>query len=155
MKAGLARNLRLLADLITTSIYRTEILGFVQSEVFVTIVQRGFAAVHGHADSILFEIGSPNRRQQFVFRDSALRIEATLRTLFLVEIAICQYRTQVIPGTRPVQVGNAQQNFDRTVADRLRRIATAVDDEFRFPQSLRCGTPTTNWSNRRALGSRL
>src|SRR5206468_10342023 len=108
MRAGLAMNLRLLADLITTPDRQDRNSAIRTIRHLRENIQRGFAAVHGHADSVLFEIGAKNRRQQLAFRDSALRIQANLRTLFLVEIAICQYRTQVVPGTRPVEVREAQ-----------------------------------------------
>ena len=128
MKAGQAKNLRLLADLITT-LDRQERNSAVRTiRLLRQNLQAGFAAVHGHADSVLFEIGSPERQRNLTLRDSALRMQAILRTLFVVEIAICQYRTQVVPGTRPPQVREAQEAFDGTLAQRLSAVAAAVSN---------------------------
>ncbi len=128
MKAGLAKNIRLLADLITTLDSQDRNSAIQRIRLVRQNLQRGFAAVHGHADSILFEVGSPHRRGHLVVRDAALRMQAILRTLFVVEIAICQYRTQVVPGTRPASVREAQEAFDRALAERLSAIAAGVSN---------------------------
>jgi multidrug resistance protein MdtO len=134
MKARLARNLHLLAELITALDNQDRNSAIRTIRMLREALQRGFATVHQHADSVLFEIGSPYRRQQLLLRDSVLRVQATLRTLFLVEIAICQYRTQVVPGTRPVQVREAQRGFDEALAKRLREIAVAVEQMNSLPK---------------------
>jgi len=60
------------ADLITTLDHQGRDAAIATIRRLRENIQRGFAAVHGHGDSILFEIGFPDRRQNLLFRNSAL-----------------------------------------------------------------------------------
>lgn len=128
MKTGFAANLRLLAQLITTLDNPDRIAAIRTIRSLRDRIQSGFAAVHSNADSVLFEFGSRDRQRHLALRDLILRLQATLRSLFVVEIAICQYRTQVVPGTRPPEVRDAQRQFDDEFATTLEETAAAVDN---------------------------
>lgn len=126
MQAGLARNLRLLAQLITALDQPDRLAAIQTIRRLRDRIQGGFAAVHGHADSVLFEFGSPDRRRNLMLRDAALRMQAALRTLFVVQIAISHYRTQVVPENIPLGVKQAQQAFDQALSAWLVQVADAV-----------------------------
>jgi multidrug resistance protein MdtO len=128
MQRGLARNLRWLAELVTATDIPDRAAAIHRVRNLRDRIQGGMATVHGHADSVLFEIGSRDRKWQLTLRDAVLRLQATLRTLFVVEIAICQYRTQIAPGSRPPEVVEAQRAFDHALAERLLDAARSVDE---------------------------
>ena len=128
MQRGFARNIRLLAQLITALDQPDRGVAIRTIRDLRDRIQAGFTTVNGHADSVLFEFGSRDRQRKLQLRESILRLQAMLRTLFVVEIAICQYRTQVVPGTRPPVVRETQQAFDKTFANTLLYIADAVDE---------------------------
>lgn len=128
MRTGLAQNIRLLAQLITALDQPDRAAAIQTIRNLRDRIQQGVTAVHTHADSVVFEFGSPERSRQLALRDSVLRLQATLRTLFVVEIAICQYRTQVVPGTRPPAIREAQRQFDEAFSARLLHLGEAVED---------------------------
>lgn len=129
MRSGLARNLRLVAEVVTTPdrMDRTAAIRTIRN--LRDRIQGGFVAVHGHADSVLFEIGAPNRQHQLAMRHKILSIQATLRTFFMVEIAVCQYLTQLLPITRPAKLKEAQARFHRELALVLLETANAVEQD--------------------------
>jgi multidrug resistance protein MdtO len=134
MRTGVAENLRYLARLLTALDIpdRAEAIRVFRS--MRDRIQEGLATVHSHADSVLFEFGSPQRRQHLALRDAILGLQAALRTLFVVEIAIFQYRIQVVPGTRPVEAREGLRMFDEAFSRDLKLLADAVD-ELRAPPS--------------------
>jgi multidrug resistance protein MdtO len=85
-------------------------------------IQNGFTTANGHADSVLFEFGSRNRAQHLALRNEVLRAQATLRTLFTVELAISQVRQ-----SSSIPLTTALENFDQMISKRLENIANAVE----------------------------
>ena len=152
MRAGLSRNLRLLGRLMTAP--DTGELEAVIERIRDSRdrIQEGLTAVQGHADSVLFEIGSPQHVQHLATREATLRLQATLRTLFVIEIAICQYRTQAAPRDRPREIIEAQRVFDNEFCRRLDEFASAIGetDVPSVPDSLqsslqRLGQTVVSW----------
>jgi multidrug resistance protein MdtO len=126
MRIGFARNVRLVAQLMNALDQPDRSAAIAEIRRLRDRIQQGLVAVTVHADSILFEIGDPERKRHLEMREAMLRLQATLRTLFVVEIGICQYRAQVVPGTRPVGIRQAQLLLDNAFAEKLTDIAEAV-----------------------------
>lgn len=148
MRAGLARNIRLLANLVTALDQPDRNAAIAKIRTLRDRIQNGFAAVNGHADSVLFEFTSRDRAQKLALRECMLRLQATLRTLFVVEIAVCQYRTQVVPGTRPPEVRAAQNDFDNALAQALDGLADAVQADSKLAAPLRLEPELTQLEQR-------
>jgi len=135
MLRGFASNLHLLAELMT--VFEEEIPERIVQKVrsLRELINSGFAAVHAHADSMVFEFG-PQRQNNFALRDRILRWQASARTLFLVEVAILQYRIQIDYSTVPEHVKAAQAEFDAALRRVLQGIAANVDDVTSEPETL-------------------
>lgn len=135
MLRGFAANVRFLADLVNAFEDETpeQIVRNVRN--LRELLNAGFAAVHSHADSMVFEFG-PHRANNFALRDRILRWQASARTLYLVQIAILQYRIQIDYASVPEEVIAAHRAFDTSVAQVLNGIAANVDDVTSEPEDL-------------------
>ncbi|NUQ28533.1 MAG: hypothetical protein HOQ35_08470, partial [Acidobacteriaceae bacterium] len=142
MLRGFASNLHLLAQLMTVFEEETPERIVQRVRYLRELINSGFAAVHAHADSMVFEFG-PQRRNNFALRDRILRWQASARTLFLVQVAILQYRIQIDYTTVPERVKEAQAEFDAALRRVLQGIAANVDDVTSEPETLSL-SPTLN-----------
>jgi multidrug resistance protein MdtO len=117
-------NLRLVAQLIcvfdNTSADRSSVIQKVRD--LRDLITSGFMDVQTHASTILFEFG-PDRRRSLVLRERALKRQSFLRTIFLLQISILQYRIQVDPNTLPLPVRQARIAFDCAVSQTLESLA--------------------------------
>jgi multidrug resistance protein MdtO len=86
------------------------------------LITAGFSDVQTHASTILFEFG-PDRRKNLALREGVLKRQSSLRTLFLLEISILQYRIQTDPNTLPPSVRQARIDFDKAVSQVLESLA--------------------------------
>ena len=85
-------------------------------------ISQNFAAVNAQADAVLFEVGF-NRNRSLVLRDRLLGWQPRLRSIFLLEVALLQYRTQVAPKTLPREILAAQTAFDQEISDLFEALA--------------------------------
>jgi multidrug resistance protein MdtO len=90
-------------------------------------ISQNFLAINSQGDAVLFEIGR--------LRDQSLEVRARLRawlpqlrSLFLMEVALLQYRLQVSPRDLPAPIPRAAARFDNEVSALLEGTAGA----FRF-----------------------
>jgi multidrug resistance protein MdtO len=90
-------------------------------------VSENFQAVNSQADAVLFEIGR-SRNYSLAVRDRLRAWLPQLRSLFLLEVALLQYRLQVSPLDLPASVVRAATHFDNELSAVLEGIARA----FRF-----------------------
>jgi len=90
-------------------------------------ISQNFLAVNSQADAVLFEIGR-SRDQSLAVRTQLLSWQPELRSLFLMEVALLQYRIQVSPQQLPAPIVRAAARFDSEVSAALEGIARA----FRF-----------------------
>lgn len=135
MLRGFASNLRLLADLMRAFEGGTPEQIVRNVRRLRELINSGFAAVHSHADSMVFEFG-PHRANNFALRDRILRWQASARTLYLVEIAILQFRIQIDYSTVPEEVRTTHAEFDAALSRVLNGIAANVDDVTSEPETL-------------------
>jgi multidrug resistance protein MdtO len=90
-------------------------------------ISENFLVVNSQADAVLFEIGR-SRDQSLAVRDRLRAWQPQLRSLFLLEIALLQYRLQISPEDLPPSIVRAATHFDDEVSALLEGIARA----FRF-----------------------
>jgi multidrug resistance protein MdtO len=90
-------------------------------------ISQNFLAVNSQADAVLFEIGR-SRDQSLAVRARLRGWLPQLRSLFLMEIAVLQYRAQVSPQNLPASILRASARFDSEVSALLEGVARA----FRF-----------------------
>lgn len=127
MLRGFASNLRLLAQLANVLEAGNRERAIRNARRLRELVNFGFAEVHSHADTVVFEFG-PLRKAHLALREHILRWQAAARTLFLLEIAIVQYRIQIDYNTVPKSVKQAQSQFDTILSAALRSIADEIDN---------------------------
>jgi multidrug resistance protein MdtO len=90
-------------------------------------VSQNFQSVNSQADAVLFEIGR-SRDYSLAVRDRLRAWLPQLRSLFLLEVALLQYRLQVSPLDLPPSIVRAATHFDNELSAVLEGIARA----FRF-----------------------
>ncbi len=90
-------------------------------------ISQNFLGVTSQADAVLFEIGR-SREQSLALRHRLLDWLPQLRSIFLMQVALLQYRLQVSPQDLPAPVVRAAARFDNEVSALLEGIARA----FRF-----------------------
>jgi multidrug resistance protein MdtO len=87
-------------------------------------ISQNFQGVTSQADAVLFEIGR-SRDRSLAVRARLLAWQPQLRSLFLLEVALLQYRVQVSPQDLPAPVLRAWVQFDGEVSALLEGIARA------------------------------
>jgi multidrug resistance protein MdtO len=85
-------------------------------------ISQNFLGVTLQSDAVLFEIGR-SRDQSLAVRDQLHAWQPQLRALFLMQVAILQYRLQVNPQDLPAPVPRAAARFDNEVSALLEGIA--------------------------------
>jgi len=90
-------------------------------------ISQNFLAVNSQSDAVLFEIGR-SRDQSLAVRARLRAWQPQLRSLFLMEAALLQYRLQVSPRDLPAPIVRAAARFDSEVSALLEGLARA----FRF-----------------------
>lgn len=94
-------------------------------------ISQNFLAVNSQADAVLFEIGR-SRDRSLAVRNRLRAWQPQIRSLFLLEVALLQYRLQVSPGDLPAPVLRAWIHFDGEACALLEGIARAFRLEDRL-----------------------
>jgi multidrug resistance protein MdtO len=87
-------------------------------------VSQNFLAVNSQADAVLFEIGR-SRDRSLAVRARLRAWQPQLRSLFLLEIALLQYRLQVSPQELPAPLPRVSARFDNELSALLEGIGRA------------------------------
>ncbi len=103
-------------------------------------ISQNFLAVNSQGDAVLFEIGR-SRDQSLAVRTRLRAWQPQLRSLFLLEAALLQYRLQVSPQDLPATIVRAAIHFDNEVSAILEGIARA----FRF-EDRSCQPHDIHWA---------
>lgn len=74
-------------------------------------LSQNFGTVNAQADAVLFEVG-PSRARDLAVRDRLLGWQPRLRSLFLIEVALLQYRGSVNPKELAPELVRAQTALD-------------------------------------------
>ncbi len=89
-------------------------------------VSANFGSVNAQSDAVLFETG-PERHHHLWLREHLLAWQPRLRSIFLIKVALLQYRTQVHPEHLAPEVLAAQRQFDRSVSHFLMEMQTVFE----------------------------
>ncbi len=87
-------------------------------------ISQNFAAVNSQADAVLFELGR-GRSRSLALRERLLEWQPELRSLFLMQVALLQYRLQVLPIELPPGILAPAYRFDTELSKMLQAIARA------------------------------
>jgi multidrug resistance protein MdtO len=121
---GFRANLRLIAQLVCVAddpaADRASVIQKIRD--LRDLITTGFSDVQTHASTMLFEFG-PDRRKNLALRERALNWQSSLRTIFLLQISILQYRIQVDPNTLPLPVRQARIALDNAISQILESLA--------------------------------
>jgi multidrug resistance protein MdtO len=93
-------------------------------------ISENFFAVNSQGDAVLFEIGR-SRDQSLAVRARLRAWQPQVRSLFLLEVALLQYRLQVSPRDLPASLLRAATHFDNEVSALLEGIGRAFRCEDR------------------------
>jgi multidrug resistance protein MdtO len=85
-------------------------------------ISQNFAAVNSQADAVLFELGR-DRTRSLAVRERLLEWQPELRSLFLMQVALLQYRLQVLPTELPPGILPPAYRFDTELSNVLKAIA--------------------------------
>jgi multidrug resistance protein MdtO len=131
IKKTFQQNLRLVASLVIVfEGYGTErVKAIPKIRALREQINNGLNAVHTYGGTILFEFG-PQRRAHLLMRERILRWQTTLRTIFLVELGLVQYRLHVDLSQLSQEVIDAQEHFGRLIASELEGFACAIENMF-------------------------
>ncbi|MGI4830013.1 MAG: hypothetical protein ACRYFU_17715 [Janthinobacterium lividum] len=95
-------------------------------------ISGNFGAVNAQADAVLFEVGF-GRNGSLAMRERLLSLQPRLRSMFLLEIALLQYRTRVEPGSLAGGILEAQKAFDEETGALLEGMALHFSGGGRVP----------------------
>ena len=84
-------------------------------------ISQNFGAVNAQADAVLFELGR-GRVASLRLRNRLLVWQPRLRTLFLLQITLLQYRVPIEPASLPEGIRCAQTEFDSALRELLERL---------------------------------
>ncbi len=87
-------------------------------------ISAGFSAVNAQADGVLFELGRL-RAESLRVRSLLLGWQPRLRSIFLLQIALLQYRSPISPAELPGNILKAQAGLDGEVKSILEDMAKA------------------------------
>lgn len=90
-------------------------------------VSQNFSAVNAQADAVLFELGK-RRTAGLRVRNLLLRWQPRLRSIFLVQVALLQYRAPLSPAELPEEILRAQADFDLRIRAILRGMASVFSE---------------------------
>jgi multidrug resistance protein MdtO len=120
------QNLRLLAALAVYSLRPHDAASITEARGLRDKIYNNFSAVNSQADAVPFELG-PLRNQRMAARDRIRRWQAMLRTAYLLQLALLQYR---VFGSTEKLSGQAEallQEFDQSCARTLNEMAAYLE----------------------------
>ena len=123
MRDLFARNLQLMAELATPWPDRKR-ANLSKIRELRDRISQNFSAVNSQADGVLFETGR-SRAAGLKLRNLLLGWQPRLRSLFLLQIALLQYRAPISPAELSEDILKAQAKFDSQVRSILEDIAKA------------------------------
>lgn len=123
MRQLFATNLRLLAQL-ARPWREGKPADIPQLRALRDTISNNFGSVNSQADAVLFEVG-PSRARDLRLRERLLAWQPRLRSVFLLEVGLLQYRANVDPSELAPEVFRAQETFDERISDALTRMAEA------------------------------
>jgi len=122
------RNLRLMAELITTSPADTDEASIVKLRIQRDQVYRYFGDVIAQADAVPFETGS-TRAGDMAARDRIRRWQASLRTFYLLESPLIQFRIFGDANQKSRPFAHIEESFRQECAQAIQRMADSLENQ--------------------------
>lgn len=94
-----------------------------------------FAEVNAQADAVLLEVG-PARREHLAWRARIRAWQPSLRTLYVILVALLQYRLQVTPEEIAPEIVKAQRELDAAMKARLEELARSFAQGVQPPEAV-------------------
>lgn len=131
MKNAFVRDFRLLAEVFREPLSNDPQVAKARRFALREMLLDNFDKVRAAGDAVLLEFG-PLRREALEWRQRSQIAQVSLRTLYLIRMALWKYRAQTPGFELPIEVLAAQQEFDNQsamaldgIADRLQGISPA------------------------------
>ncbi|HEX3436901.1 MAG TPA: FUSC family protein [Pseudacidobacterium sp.] len=128
MVGTFAKNLALLADLVTVELHPGDSAAIASTRKLRDRIYANFAAVNAQADAVPFEIGS-KRSMHMAARDRIRRWQAMLRTFYLLDLALVQYRAFGAIENLPEEMKTSLDFFEKSCARTLVEMAGYLETE--------------------------
>ncbi|QNI36464.1 FUSC family protein [Edaphobacter albus] len=122
------KNLRLMADLAVIKLHPGDPVAIVTARKLRDRIYNNFSSVNAQADAVPFEIGQL-RNQHMAARDRIRRWQAMLRTFYLLDLALLQYRAFGETANLPEKIQAALDHFEESCANTLREMAAYLEAE--------------------------
>ena len=122
------RNLRLMADLVADAPANADTATIFKIRRQREQIYRNFGEVNSQADAVPFETGA-RRAGDMAARDRIRRWQASLRTYYLLELPLLQFRIITSETDRSPEYVRIQQVFRRGIDASLRLMAANIEDQ--------------------------
>jgi multidrug resistance protein MdtO len=122
------KNLRLMADLTVLRVGPDDPASIASSRRLRARIYANFAGVNAQADAVPFEVG-PRRAVHMAARDHIRRWQAMLRTFYLLELALLQYRAFGQLETLPEEIRASLEDFQQSCAAMLYTMASYIESQ--------------------------
>jgi multidrug resistance protein MdtO len=123
-----ARSLRLMATLISESTIGADAQTIMLIRTQRDQVYRCFGEVNAQADAVPFETG-PDRPGHMAARDRIRRWQASVRTIYLMEVPLLQFRLFGDPSQVSGAFRDIEKQFIQDCSNSLNRIADCIEDQ--------------------------
>lgn len=120
------KNLRLFAELAVYSVRPHDAESITEARRLRDKIYANFSAVNSQADAVPFELGK-TRVQHMAARDRIRRWQAALRTAYLLQLALLQYRVFGSTEKLSAQAEALLQEFDQSCARTLNDMAAYLE----------------------------
>jgi multidrug resistance protein MdtO len=120
------QNLRLLAELTVSRVHPDDVPAVVKVRRLRDKIFNNFSAVNGQADVVAFELGEL-RNQHIAARDNIRLWQSELRTVYVLELALLQYRVFGSTEKLSAQIQAKMLDFDQSCARTLNDMAAYID----------------------------
>ena len=124
------RNLRLLAQLTVFPASRADAQSIVQIRKLRDEIYKNFSAVNAQSDAVPFETG-PLRQAHMAARENILRWQPVLRTFYLMEIPLLQFRLFGMHEEISESVREVEHRFQQSCGETLTRMADCLESQWK------------------------
>lgn len=121
-------NLRLMADLLADSPANADTAAIFKIRRQREQVYRNFGNVNAQSDAVPFETG-PQRAGDLAARDRIRRWQASLRTFYLLEVPLLQFRVFRAESEKSKSYSHIEHRFRAAAAELLRHAASCIEDQ--------------------------
>jgi multidrug resistance protein MdtO len=130
-----ARNLRLMADLLADTPANADTAAILKVRKQREQIYRNFGDVNAQSDAVPFETGAV-RAGDLAARDRIRRWQASLRTFYLLEVPLLQFRIFRPESEKTKSYSHIEQTFRAEAVELLRHAALCIEDQLnRKPHS--------------------